>query len=178
MCQLFTKENETLSRMANVDIVLIKVINLTKPLTIGGDTYYNGRWAPTFADRSFSDELIYAQDGQHLRYTAERTILTIDLSEQPFYLQNIQQPIVRRAQLAFHTLLFCTLIIELFGMGFLIFRLIVMPLIRVVRRYCARPKRNDNIKETPLPLFTTAVSGTQNTLDIKDVAMYSFRTKL
>jgi len=178
MCQLFTTGNETLSRMTNLNIVLIKVINLTKPLAVGGDTYYNGRWTPTFAARSFSDELIYAQDGQHLRYTAERTILAIALSEQPFYLQNIQQPIVRRAQLAFHTLLFCTLIIELFGMGFLIFRLIVMPIIRAVRRYWARQKQSDNIKETPLPLFTTAVPGTQNTLDINDVDMYSFRTKL
>ncbi len=64
--------------------MLIKVINVTQPLKVGGDTHYNGRWALTFAERSLSDDLIYEQDEQYLRYISERTILTITLSEQPF----------------------------------------------------------------------------------------------
>jgi hypothetical protein len=122
--------NETLYRLTIIQIVLIKVINVTKRLKEGEETHYNGRWTPTFAKSSLSDELIYEQDGHYLRYTVERTTITISLSEQPFLLQNSQQPMVRTAELAFHTLLFCMLIIKLFGMGFLIFRLVVIPLIR------------------------------------------------
>ncbi|CAF1303994.1 unnamed protein product [Adineta steineri] len=136
MCQLFFTANQTLSIMTTLHMVMIKVINVTKPLKVGDDTRYHGRWAVSFAENSLSDELIYEQDGQYLRYIHERTVLALTLSEQPFYLQNNQQPMVRRTELAFHTLLFCTLIIELFGMGFLIFRLIIKPLISVVVRRC------------------------------------------
>ncbi len=155
MCQLFSTVNETLSSMTTLHMIMIKVVNVTKPLKVGGDTHYDGRWAPTFVESSLSDELIYEQDGHYLRYISERTIVTITLSEHPFYLQNNQQPIVRRAELAFHTLLFCTLIIELFGMGFLLFRLVIMPFIRAVLRCYHREKRNDNVEEAPLPGPTT-----------------------
>lgn len=155
MCQLFSTANQTLSFMTTLRIVMIKVINVTKPLKVGGDTRYHGRWAPTFAERSLSDELIYEQDGHYLRYMHERTVLAITLSEQPFYLQNNQQPIVRRAELAFHTLLFCTLIIELFGMGFLLFRLIILPFIRGMRCCDHRTKRNDQGNKAPLPVPTS-----------------------
>lgn len=135
MCQVFSTTNETLSRMTSLHIIMVKVVNVTKPLTVGDDTYYSGRWAPTFVDSSVSDKLIYEQNGEYLRYQSERTILIITLSEHPFYLQNVQQPIVRRAELAFHTLLFCTLIIELFSIGFLSFRLIVKPVFYSVLRW-------------------------------------------
>jgi hypothetical protein len=77
--------NETLSRLTTIQIVLIKVIIVTKRLKESKETHYNGRWTPTFAESSLSDELIYEQDGQYLRYTAERTTIAISLSEQPFF---------------------------------------------------------------------------------------------
>ncbi|UJR29531.1 hypothetical protein I4U23_010748 [Adineta vaga] len=146
MCKLFFTPNETLARMTTLHMVLIKVINETKPLKIGSKTYYNGRWAPTFAENFFSDKSIYEQDGYYLRYISKRTIISITLSEQPFYLQNTQQPIVRRAELAFHTLLFCTLIIELFGMSFLLFRLVILPLIRTLRQCYNKKTQNNNME--------------------------------
>ena len=150
MCQLFSTMNETLSRTTTLHILLTKVINITKPLEVDGDTHYNGRWALHFAARFLSDELIYQQDGHHLRYITEGTILEFTLSEQPFYIQNIQEPIVRRAELAFHTLLFCTLIIELFGMGFLICRLAIMPLIHAAILRCRRfNERSNNMVKAP-----------------------------
>ncbi|CAF4043688.1 unnamed protein product [Rotaria magnacalcarata] len=149
MCKTFWTENETLSRFTTLHMVLIKMINLTKPLEVGGEIYYDGRWSPTFAETSLSDKLIYEQDGYHLRYIAERTILSITMNEQPFYLQNTQEPIVRKAELAFHTLLFCTLIIELFGMSFLFFRLIAAPLFRLILSCCHHNKRSENIEQLP-----------------------------
>jgi hypothetical protein len=79
-------------------------------------------------------KLIYEQDGKYLRYMNERTIFLIVFSEQPFFVQNNQKPIVRIAELSFHTLLVFTLIIELFAMAFLLFKLIAMPLIRIFLR--------------------------------------------
>ncbi|CAF3372252.1 unnamed protein product [Rotaria socialis] len=169
MCQSFWTANETLSYFTSLNIVLIKVINLTKPLTIGDATHYHGRWAPTFAVNSISDELLYEQDGYHLRYMAERTILAIALNEQPFYLQNIQEPIVRKAELAFHTLLFCTLVLELFGIGFLFFRLIIVPMTYAVLGCCYRKKRNENMEEIPSQRQMVAVVSTQEDVDTNDM---------
>ncbi|UJR17883.1 hypothetical protein I4U23_004782 [Adineta vaga] len=145
MCKLFFTENETLSRTATISVVLVKVVNQTKPLTVGDDTYFSGRWTPTFGEYSISDKLSYNQDGEYLRYVNERTIFTITMSEQPFFLQNNQKPIARIAELAFHTLLFCTLIIELFAMAFLLFKLICMPLIRLILRCRHQKKQTSSI---------------------------------
>ncbi|CAF2089967.1 unnamed protein product [Rotaria magnacalcarata] len=148
MCKIFWTINETLARFTSLYIVLIKVINLTKSLEISGEIHYDGRWSPSFTEITLSDKFIYDQDGHHLRYISERTVLSITLSEQPFYLQNTQEPIVRKDELAFHTLLFCTLVIELFGISLLFFRLVIVPLIRTISTRCHHTKRNENIKET------------------------------
>ncbi|CAF3974682.1 unnamed protein product [Adineta steineri] len=145
-CKLLFTINETLARTSTVSISLIKVINQTKPLEIGDSTVYGGRWSPTINDISISDKLVYEQDGEYLRYVNERTTFIITISEQPFFLQNNQQPIVRISELAFHTLLFCTLIIELFAMAFLLFKLIVKPLIHLFLR-CRNKKTKDKHKQ-------------------------------
>lgn len=43
ICQFLFTENEILANTATLSVVLIKVINQTKPLTIGDDTLYSGR---------------------------------------------------------------------------------------------------------------------------------------
>ncbi|CAF2613931.1 unnamed protein product [Rotaria sp. Silwood2] len=130
-CQFFWTPNQTLSRVATLSVVLIKVVNQTKPLKVGDQSRYDGRWTLTFGESSLSDGMIYEQDGYYLRYVSQRTTLTFIFSEQPFFLQNNQYPIIRVAELAFHTLLFCTLIIELFAIAYLIIRLICKPIIQL-----------------------------------------------
>jgi hypothetical protein len=66
MCELFLTENETLSHMTILDMMLIKVINVTKPLHAGDHTHYTGRWIATFAENALSDELLYNWSGQSL----------------------------------------------------------------------------------------------------------------
>ncbi|CAF3928677.1 unnamed protein product, partial [Rotaria sordida] len=109
-----------------------------------------GRWAATFAENSLSDEMIYEQDGTYIRYMAPRTILTITFSEQSFFLQNNQKPVVRIAELAFHTLLFCTLIIELFALTFLVLKLISKPFIHLIG--CRWRRSNNQSFEFPTTL--------------------------
>ncbi|CAF0977854.1 unnamed protein product [Adineta ricciae] len=142
-CHLFLSLNETLLPVAACDIVMIKVINVTKPLNIGDNTLYHGRWSPSFARSSIFDALFYKQYGQHYRYQNKRMIFMFTMREYPFYLQNIQQPIVRRAELVFHTLLFCTLIIELFSISFLLFKLVAKPLMHMaIRCFGTSSKQN------------------------------------
>ena len=49
-CQFFSTPNQTLSQYNSYPLYLIKVVNQTKPLNIGGDSRYDGRWTSTFAE--------------------------------------------------------------------------------------------------------------------------------
>lgn len=131
VCQFFSTPNQTLSHSSTLSVVLIRVVNQTKPLNIGEESKYDGRWAPAFVERSISDELMYEKSGAYLRYIVPQTILTFEFPEQPFFLQNSQRPVVRFAQLVFHTLLFCTLVIEIFAMGYLFFKMIIQPIVQI-----------------------------------------------
>jgi hypothetical protein len=129
-CQLYTTPNENIGRLTSIPIVFIKNINMTQALDTGGPTIYSGLWMPTFSTVSLSDEAYYLEFGNYLRYTSSLTILQITLSEHPFFIKNMQQPIVRTAELIFHGLLFTSLCIELFAFSFLIVKLLIIPLFR------------------------------------------------
>jgi hypothetical protein len=135
-CQFYFTDNETIGHDVTVPIVLIKIINQTQPLQVDGDTLYDGRWTPTWnTANGLSDKLIYEQNGEYLRYASYQNFLTITLTEQPFFVQNNQQPIIRKAELAFHTLLFTSLVIELFGFAFLLVKMIGIPLLLPILRF-------------------------------------------
>jgi hypothetical protein len=110
---------------------VIKVVNVTKSLNIGDDDQYDGRWAPTMISDTLSDKLFFEQNGQYLRYVSDRTTFTIEFTEESYFLQNNQKPIIRAAALSFHTLLFISLILEIFTTTFLIYKVCCQPLIKI-----------------------------------------------
>jgi hypothetical protein len=59
--------------------------------------------------------------------------------------------------LAFHTLLFYILLIELFGMTFLLFRLIILPLIRTIVGRLHKKERNEKMEEDQLTSLRTTI---------------------
>ncbi|UJR22201.1 hypothetical protein I4U23_025265 [Adineta vaga] len=129
-CEFYGTPNEAIGRLIYVPIVFIKNINMTQALEQSDSTQYSGIWMPTFSTISLSDEDYYTDFGNYLRYTASLTIIQVMLDERPFYMKNIQQPIVRTAELIFHGLLFTSLCIELFAFSFLIIKLYFTPLFR------------------------------------------------
>ena len=58
------------------------------------------------------------------------TTLTIDITETPFYIKNVQSPIAKRPEILFRTLLFSFLCLEVFVMAFLFGKLILVPIYR------------------------------------------------
>ncbi|CAF1443955.1 unnamed protein product [Adineta ricciae] len=129
-CELYGTPNEAIGRAISVPIVFIKNINMTQALEPADSTEYSGLWMPTFSTVSLSDEDYYTDFGNYLRYTSSLTVIQVALDERPFYMKNIQQPIVRTAELTFHGLLFTSLCIELFAFAFLIIKLFIVPLLR------------------------------------------------
>jgi hypothetical protein len=143
-CQLYTTPNEAIGRLTNIPIVFIKNINMTQSLITGGATLYSGLWMPTFSTVSLSDEVYYDEFGNYLRYTSSLTILQVVFDERPFFIKNIQQPIVRAAELIFHGLLFTSLCIELFAFSFLLIKLFIVPLLRWIEYLWTKYYHRDN----------------------------------
>ncbi|CAF1495240.1 unnamed protein product, partial [Rotaria sordida] len=131
-CQFFSTPNQAIGRLTYIPIVFIKNINMTHGLSESDQTLYSGIWMPTFTAVSLSDEAYYVEFGNYLRYMSSLTIIQVMLDERPFFIKNIEQPIVRTAELIFKVLLFTSLCIELFAFLFLIIKLFIIPFFRLI----------------------------------------------
>ena len=87
-----------------------------------------------FLGSELSDENLYDHQGEYHRYLNTETVLTIILDENHFYVENNQSPVARRAEVNFHTILFVSIALEMFGLTFLIFKLLFVPLFRLIER--------------------------------------------
>ncbi|CAF5032711.1 unnamed protein product, partial [Rotaria sp. Silwood1] len=102
------------------------------------DLMFGGLWLPKLSVTTLSDALVYIENGEYLRYLPERTRLIIDMSESDFFVQNTQEPIVRRNEIIFHTVLFSMLCLGLFGLLFLVVKLLIVPIVKFIQeRYFA-----------------------------------------
>jgi hypothetical protein len=105
-CQFFSTANQTLASSPYVAIEMTKVINRTVGLNSDDPLRYSGLWLPTLTLHPFSDELLYRQQGDYIRYLIYQTVLVIDVSETNFYIKNTQEPIAKQTEITFHTILF------------------------------------------------------------------------
>ena len=115
-------------------MLLLQVINRTANLIQGQPTKSSGLWHTTFLGSELSDQILYNRRGEYHRYLSTQTVLTVTLNENHFYVENDQEPIARKTEANFHTILFVSLALEMFCLTFLMFKLIFVPLFRMVER--------------------------------------------
>ncbi|CAF3591321.1 unnamed protein product [Rotaria sp. Silwood1] len=130
--QAFSKKGSLLARALPVALSLTKVINETLPME-GEEGNFTGIYILTFGTNT--DSLFVSQD-QYIRSTSTETILTIVISETPFYVKNVQQPIAKQAEIIFRTILFTIVCLELFGLVFILYKLILEPIFHLIHRVC------------------------------------------
>ena len=121
--QAFYKIGQILARDLPVTVSLTKVVNETLALD-GGDSDFGGIYIPTFTVDYNS--LFYTAD-QFVRSTLTVTTLSLILSETPYYVKNLQQPIAKPSEIVFQNLLFITVCLELFGLIFLMYKMLFKP---------------------------------------------------
>ncbi|CAF0993148.1 unnamed protein product [Adineta ricciae] len=139
----FIIQNQTLSQEPYFEMDLIQVINETKGLSTGAPSQFSGLWIPKF---SKDDDRNFQTLAEYEKYHAEsQTTLTIDLTQSMYYIYNIEQPIIKTANVVFKNILFVSMCMELFGFGFLFFKLAISPLCRLVSRLICQ--KNDESKE-------------------------------
>ena len=119
---------QTLQKEVALPISLTKVINVTDPLSSGGAKAVSGLWIPVFPTPS--DSMFMSQQS-YLTSSSTPFLLTLSLSETPFWVYNQQSPIARSSEAAFKTLLYIIMLLEVFGLAFLVFKL-AQPLVHCV----------------------------------------------
>lgn len=140
-CHLLFSNDQTISQTLNVQFEFTKVINRTEGLASNDPVTYSGIWIPTVTNDLIDDRLIYEKLGDHLRYLSSEQILSIDFSETQFFIKNSQEPIARAGEIFFHNVLFSTVCIELFALIFLLFKLVLLPLLRC---FLVKRKNDEN----------------------------------
>ncbi len=121
-----------LTQQPSYALELTKIINYTYPLAENGETQLSGLWLPIFsgsADQMFVDEKEYKYS------TSSSTTLSLVITETTYYVMNTERPITSEDELIFTNLLFTIICLEIFGLGFLIFKLIIIPLTKHIFQY-------------------------------------------
>jgi hypothetical protein len=131
-CQFFFAANQTLAQTSTVQFELTRIVNRTAGLSTSDPITYSGLWQPMPIVQTLSDDLFFAKQGEHLRYLSAQTNMIVQWSETPFYVKNTREPIARRTEIIFQNILLTTVALELFGLVFLIFKLICLPFFNIV----------------------------------------------
>jgi hypothetical protein len=131
--QVFSVSDRLLTQQPSCTLQLVKVINYTYPLSEGGYANLSAIWLPSFStnlDQMFVDE------NEYKHATNLNTVLSIVISEASYYMLNTQKPITDEAEMIFANLLFTIVCLEIFGLGFLVFKLIISPNVQRLVKYC------------------------------------------
>lgn len=132
-CEVFSHANHSIRPNVTFDITLTKVINRTEPFESGEVPIYAGLWIPLITSEGATTKSIWMLGRDDFRRTLYSTSsIVIRQAESQFYIRNKQEPIARKFEIFFHSILFIGVILELFSLMFLISRLILLPIMRFI----------------------------------------------
>ncbi len=153
--QTLSINGRLLTQQPSCTLQLTKLINRTYPLGEGDKTQFSAFWLPFVSDTL---DQMFVDENEYKYATSSSTVLSIVINETPYYILNTQRPIADQDEVIFTDLLFTIVCLEIFGLGFLIFKLIIAPLIKRVVNYCPqrRPPENSYKNYDDLPeIFMT-----------------------
>ena len=143
--QSFSKPGQILAQNLPITLDLTKVVNETFPM-IGEEPNYKGIYVPTFV---IDPNSLFLSTNQYIRLTSTSIQFQIDIHETPYYVKNVQQPIARTPEIIFHNLLFTIVCLEIFGLGFLFYKLILKPICHLLcpQHFKTKSRTKENIYE-------------------------------
>ncbi|CAF4714773.1 unnamed protein product [Rotaria sp. Silwood2] len=138
----FSKNGSVLAQILPVSLTLTKVINETLSMK-GEKSNFSGIYIPTY---TIDLNNLFISRDQYIRSTSQAIILSIVLSETPYYVKNQQQPIAKQPEIIFHNVLFTVVCLEIFGLIFILYKLIFKTIYHsicwVVFRHHEKSKKN------------------------------------
>ncbi|CAF4729048.1 unnamed protein product, partial [Rotaria sp. Silwood2] len=112
--------DHVLAPLAEFDIQMTAVINQTAPLSLSAKPIFSTAWS--LALNVKLDE-IFTFETRYTFYKRAKTIISITLVDTVFFVNNVQQPITRQNEIIFRNLLFTVVVVEVFQLAFLIFKI-------------------------------------------------------
>lgn len=128
----FLVNDHTLAYDPSIELRLTRIINKTQPLDNSHYYDYSAMWAPTSISNPAK---LFLTFDEYLYYGLLKTKFTLSITEMSYYVMNNQKPITKQAELIFHNLLFTTVCMELFGLGYLAIKLFLLPIFHQFRTF-------------------------------------------
>jgi hypothetical protein len=129
---------QILAPLAEFAIQMTPVLNQTAPMSLSDQPILSATW-------SFSVDVelneTFTVETRYTFYKRENTIISITLADVQFFVYNVQQPIARRSEIIFRCLLFTVVVLELFRLAFLIFKIMFLPPYRLVVAHISKNKK-------------------------------------
>ncbi|CAF1400512.1 unnamed protein product [Adineta steineri] len=123
--------DEVLAESSTFSIELTQIVNQTDPLTDDGSSTFSAIWSSTFNVNS--DEL-FTNESRYTFFYRTQTNISVIIDENIFYVRNLQQPIARQTEIVFRSLLFTIVVLEVFGLLFLLMKLFFIPVSRLISK--------------------------------------------
>jgi hypothetical protein len=107
---------------------LTQIVNRTAPMDSNGLATYSAIWSSSF---SVNTDELFSEETRYTLFQRTYTNVTVTIDESIFYVSNVQEPIARHTEIIFHNLLFTIVVLELFGLFFLLIKLLLVPLFHI-----------------------------------------------
>jgi hypothetical protein len=121
--------NEVLASSTLFTIQLTPTVNQTAPLNTDGLPTYSAIWSSSF-DVKTNEQ--FTTETRYTFFQRMQTNVTVTIGETVFYVSNVQEPIARQTEIIFRNLLFTIVILEVFGLIFLVIKLLIVPLFHMI----------------------------------------------
>jgi hypothetical protein len=115
---------QVLASSTSFSLQLTQIINRTAPLISDGSSMYSAIWSLSF---DVDTDELFTKETRYTFFQRTYTNVTITIDESIFYVSNVQLPIARQTEIIFHTLLYTIVVLELFGLFFLVIKLLLVP---------------------------------------------------
>ena len=126
----FVISNRTLSQEPYFGIELIQIVNETRGFSVNEPSNYSGLWIPTYSKDDTRN--FFSLSDYEKYHTSSYTIITIDITKAAYYIKNLEKPIIKTARVLFKNFLFATTCMEIIGFGVVVFKLAIIPAIRLI----------------------------------------------
>jgi len=121
--------DQVLASSTAFSLDLTQIINRTAPLKVNGLATYSAIWSYAF---SVNTDELFSEETRYTLFKRTYTNVTVTIDESIFYVSNEQEPIARQSEIIFHNLLFTIVVLELFGLLFLIIKLLLVPMFYII----------------------------------------------
>ncbi|CAF2969658.1 unnamed protein product [Rotaria sp. Silwood2] len=119
--------DQVLARSSLFSLQLTSIINKTASLSVDGLTTFSGIWSSSY-DANTGET--FNTENRYTFFKRTQTSVNVTITKTIFYISNIQEPIARQTEIIFRNFLFVILVLEAFGLLFLIVKLLISPMFR------------------------------------------------